>query len=124
MVKRDTTAILNDILEAATDAIDYVENLDPAAFDKLPADDRKTYRAIKNAITEIGEATKSLPSEITDRHPNVDWRGMSGLRDVVAHQYHQLDTERLWPVIKDEFPNLISAVQSELNYTPVTSKKR
>lgn len=124
MVKRDTAVLLNDILEAATDVIDYVGSIDSAAFNKLPADDRKTYRAIKNAISEIGEATKSLPEEITGRHPNVDWRGMSGLRDVVAHQYHRLDTERLWPVIKDEFPDLISAVQSELNYMPVTSNKR
>jgi uncharacterized protein with HEPN domain len=43
-----------------------------------------------------------------------DWRGMSGLRDIVAHQYHRLDTARLWPVITEEFPELIAAVEAEL----------
>ena len=120
MVKRGAADLLKDILEAATDVIAYVEYLDRQSFIGLPSNDKKTYRAIKNALSEIGEAIKSLPKGVTDRHPNVDWRGMSGLRDIVAHQYHQLDVERLWPVVKDELPDLVAAMQSELDCPPPT----
>jgi uncharacterized protein with HEPN domain len=44
----------------------------------------------------------------------IDWRGMSGLRDIVARQYHRIEMELLRPVINDEFPPLIEAMEAEL----------
>jgi uncharacterized protein with HEPN domain len=118
MAGRDIDGLMRDILEAAQDAMGFVEGLDSAAFERLAEEDRKTYRALKNAVAEIGAAVKRLPREITDRHPTVDWRGLSGLRDIVAHHYHRLDLQRLRPVLVDEFPELIAAVRAELGTTP------
>jgi uncharacterized protein with HEPN domain len=118
MAGRDLDDLLRDIFEAAQDAMAFIEGLDSAAFERLAEEDRKTYRALKNAVAEIGEAVKRLPREVTNRHPSVDWRGLSGLRDIVAHHYHRLDLQRLRPVLVDEFPELIAAVQAELADTP------
>ena len=105
---------LIDIRDAARDLLDFVGTMESEAFHALPATDRMAHRAVKNALVEIGEAIKALPPEIAHRHPGVDWRGFSGLRDVVSHGYFGLDQERLWPIIRDEVPTLLAAVQEEL----------
>jgi len=114
---RDVTDLFDEAIAAASDAILYATDLDKAAFKRMPGDDGMRYRAMKNALTELGEALKGLPEEtqrdIAERHPDVDWRGMVGLRDVVAHQYHRIDMDLLWPVITIEMPALVEALEEE-----------
>jgi uncharacterized protein with HEPN domain len=105
---------LQDIREAVTDLMTFVQNMTPETFEALPQNDRRTYRAVKNAVSEIGEAVKALPPEICERHPAVDWRGIAGLRDIVVHRYFDVDLPRLWPVLTEEFPVLLQAVTAEL----------
>jgi uncharacterized protein with HEPN domain len=88
--------------------------MDAAAFVALPVTDRRTYRALKNALSEIGEAVKMLPAELLARHPGVDWRGCAGLRDVVSHQYFNLELSLLRPTVVDELPDLLTAIMAEL----------
>jgi uncharacterized protein with HEPN domain len=84
VTRRGLRERLEDIRAAAEDALAFAGGLDEAAFAALPETDRRTYHALKNALTEIGEAVKLLPPELTGRHPGVDWCGWAGLRDVVA----------------------------------------
>jgi Protein of unknown function DUF86 len=72
------------------------------------------FRAIKNALSELGEAAKSIPEETRVRYPDVDWKGFAGLRDLMAHQYFVIDTRMLLPIIRDETPVLLRAVECEL----------
>lgn len=106
---------LVDIREAASDLIDIAGAMDDGAFHALPNADRIAYRALKNALSELGEAVKALPREFTDRHPNVDWRGFAGLRDVVSHGYFGLRQELLWPIVREEVPRLLASIEAELN---------
>lgn len=94
--------------------VDIVGAMDSDAFDALPNADRIAYRALKNALSELGEAVKALPREVTERHTAVDWRGFSGLRDVVAHGYFGLRQDLLWPIVRGEVPRLLDAVEAEL----------
>ena len=113
MVRRSTAERLLDIRDAATDLRDIVADMDTEAFHALPLADHLAYRAIKNALAELGEAVKALPEDVRKRHPDVDWKGFAGLRDLVAHQYFGIDTSQLLPIIRDELPNLLAAVESE-----------
>ena len=114
MTRRGTRERLEDIRVAASDALSFAGGLDKAAFATLPEADRRTYRALKNALAEIGEAVKLLPPEVLERHPEVDWRGWAGLRDIVTHQYLGLELPRLQPAIVEELPVLFAAVVAEL----------
>ncbi len=114
MRRRGTRERLEDIRAAAEDAEAFTRDLDTAAFMALPTTDRRTYRALKNALTEIGEAVKLLPPELLARHPGVDWRGWGGLRDVVSHQYFNLELSLLRPTVVDELPALLAAITAEL----------
>lgn len=114
MRRRGTRDRLEDIRAAAEDALAFAGGLDAAAFAALPEADRRTYRALKNALAEIGEAVKLLPPELLARHPGVDWRGWAGLRDVVSHQYFSLELPRLHPTVAVELPALLAAIRTEL----------
>ncbi len=113
--RRGTRERPEDIRAAAEDALLFTAGLDEIAFARLPEMDRRTFRALKNALAEIGEAVKLLSPDLLARHPGVDWRGWAGLRDVVSHQYFGLELPRLRPAITDELPALLAAVEAELS---------
>lgn len=119
--RRGARERLEDIRAAAEDAVAFTSGLDEAAFASLPKTDRRTYRALKNALAEIGEAVKLLPPELLSRHPKVDWRGWAGLRDVVSHQYFGLELPRLQPAVVVELPILLEAIKLELSGMPDNS---
>ncbi len=95
---------------AASDLLNFVGDMETDAYHALPHADRMGYRAVKNALIELGEAAKTIPDEIRRRYPEVDWKGFSGLRDMIAHRYFGIDTSKLLPIIKTEVPGLLSAV--------------
>jgi uncharacterized protein with HEPN domain len=111
---REVQQRLTDIREAATDLLDFVADMETDAFHALPHADRMGYRAVKNALIELGEAAKAIPEEVRQRHPEVDWKGFAGLRDMIAHRYFGIDTDKLLPIIKTEVPGLLAAVEQEL----------
>jgi uncharacterized protein with HEPN domain len=105
---------LQDIRQAAIDLRDFIADMETAAFHALPNADRMGFRVVKNALTELGEAAKAIPEETRARYPDVEWKGFAGLRDMMAHQYFGIDTRMLLPIVRDEIPALLRAVESEL----------
>jgi uncharacterized protein with HEPN domain len=59
--------------------------------DEIIADD-KTYDAVQRNLFVLGEAVKCVPDEIRQRHPEVAWRKIAGLRDFLAHVYFAIET--------------------------------
>ena len=59
----------------------------------------------------IGEAVKNLPNDLRGRHPEVAWREIAGLRDVIAHTYFALDADILWDAVECDIPALLDAVR-------------
>ena len=59
----------------------------------------------------IGEAVKKLPGDLRERYPDVAWREIAGLRDVIAHAYFALDSDILWDAVERDVPSLLDAVR-------------
>ena len=65
-------------------------------------------------LMAIGESIKNL-DKLTDKellptYPSIDWKGLMGVRDIIAHRYFQIDSEAVFSIIKDEIPALKDAI--------------
>jgi uncharacterized protein with HEPN domain len=104
---RDPRLYLRDILDAM-DAIEkFVEGME---FDEFKGDD-KTSSAVIRKFEIIGEATKDVPASLKQRHPDIPWREMAGMRDRLIHFYFGIKYDLVWRTIKDVIPEVRPLIQ-------------
>ena len=109
-MSREHHLFLEDMRKACTKVIRYTRNLTCEQF----VADEKTFDAVMRDLEIIGEAAKHIPAEVRAQHPNIDWRKITGLRDVVAHEYFGLDMELIWDVVTREVPALLDQLRQML----------
>ena len=101
-MSRDWRGFLDDMVESSERVLSFVRGLDFAGF----VADAKTRSAVQRELFVIGEAAKQVPADVREREPAIDWRGLTGLRDILAHQYFRLDDVIVWDVVTNEMPGL------------------
>jgi uncharacterized protein with HEPN domain len=74
-------------------------------------DDPRTIRAVAFEFITMGEATRAIPEEIQEQHPEIPWGKMQGIRNVLVHEYFRLDEEILWNASQNDIPPLIAALK-------------
>jgi len=47
-----------------------------------------------------------MPPELKEKHPDIPWRQMAGIRDALIHEYFGVDLHLLWNVVKKDLPGL------------------
>jgi uncharacterized protein with HEPN domain len=62
-------------------------------------------KAVLYDFVVIGEATRNVPNDIQLRYPLIPWRLMGGMRNVVTHEYFQVDLSRVWKQFKMIYPH-------------------
>ncbi|MBI5248976.1 MAG: DUF86 domain-containing protein [Desulfomonile tiedjei] len=97
---RDYRVFLDDILDAARKVLEYTAGFSDEEF----FSDRKTVEAVVWNLQIIGEAAKRVPEEIRSRYPDLPWREMGGLRDIIVHQYLGIKLDVIWKVIQNDVP--------------------
>lgn len=63
----------------------------------------------------IGEATKRISPELKSKHTNIAWKEISGLRDVLIHDYEDVDLPAVWQIIQNDIPTLKTNIQKIIN---------
>lgn len=107
---RDYRLYIDDLLEAIGKIEKYVEGL---SFDEY-AQDSKTIDAVVRNFEIIGEATKHIPEEITEKYPDVPWKEMAGMRDKLIHEYLGVKLEVVWETIKKRLPKVKTLIKDVL----------
>lgn len=102
-MSREYRLFLEDMRKACDKVIRFTQQLTREQF----VADEKTFDAVMRDLEIIGEAAKHIPPEVRAQYPDVDWRKMSGLRDVVIHEYFGIDVELIWDIITHEVPGLL-----------------
>ncbi|MDI6810796.1 MAG: DUF86 domain-containing protein [archaeon] len=109
-MKRDFKDYIQDILSSLEEVEDFTEGLDFEDFLR----DRKTINAVIRSLEIIGEAAKKIPEDLRNGHPEMPWKRMTGMRDKLIHEYHGVDLEIVWTVIKEELPPLKPLIEKVL----------
>jgi len=99
---RDYRLYLEDILKAIRNIHRYTKDL---TFEKFKKNNLVIDAVVRN-LEIIGEAVKKIPSEYKSKFSDVEWKKISGLRDILIHEYFGVDVEILWDIIKNRLPHL------------------
>jgi uncharacterized protein with HEPN domain len=67
---------------------------------------------MQRAIEIISEATKRLPAELRAIRPEIRWRSVAGIGNVLRHEYHTISNKVIWDVVHEELPPLKAAVEA------------
>lgn len=100
---------LLDILES----IGQIEKFSAKGFDAFLQDELIQVWCIHHLLI-IGEAARNLPPNLTDRYPDVPWGEIIGLRNVLVHNYFEIDQEVVWGIVENDLPPLRKQVETIL----------
>lgn len=106
---KDPRVYLAHILECAERIENFVKGGRQAFFK-----DRMMQDAVIRNLEVMGEAAKRVGETYRKAHPNIPWRNMAALRDILIHQHEGVDLEKVWQVVERELPPLKLALSSFL----------
>lgn len=107
---RDYKLYLHDIKEAIEKIKSFIEGY---TFEEF-TNDHKTIDAVIRNLEIIGEAAKHIPKRVREKHPDVDWKAMIGMRNILAHEYFGVRIGIIWKTIKERLPALRNKIEEIL----------
>lgn len=111
MPSRDQRLFLTDILEAIGKVERYTAGLSSDAFEG----NEMAVDAVVRNLEIIGEAARQLSPQIRERYTGVDWVAVVGFRNVVIHEYFDVDVEIVWTIATQRLDKLRDVVQQVLD---------
>jgi len=105
-MSRDERMYLQDICESCGRIMQYIQDLDQAAL----VGDQKTYDAVVRNLEIIGEAARHVSDRVQAEMPDIEWRKIAGMRNLLVHAYFGIDNDILWDVVQSKVPELAHAV--------------
>jgi uncharacterized protein with HEPN domain len=105
-MERSVRHTLHDILQT-------IERLQDVSADRTLAEleaDWKLQFILVRGIEIISEATRRLPDELKATQPEIEWRSIAAIGNVLRHQYHTISNKVIWDVVQADLPPLKRAI--------------
>src|ERR1700733_12321192 len=106
---KDRSALF-DIRDNAALAKEFLGSLTLSEFTA----DRRAFYAATRALEIISEAARRLAPPVRERHPDLPWRAIMGVGNVLRHNYDDVAEEQVWRTVLEDLPALDRAVAAEI----------
>lgn len=110
-MKKDPMIFLTHILHSINAIERYLQDVTEKQFENS---EEKQDLAVRR-LEIIGEATKNISMEFREQHPEIPWKRMAGMRDVVIHQYYNVDYSVIWDTVTNLLPSLKKQIENLLS---------
>ncbi len=105
-MKKDPLVFIEHILESIDSIKEYVHGVSKADF----LSSKEKQDAVLRRIEIIGEAVKNIPEDVKDKHPEIPWKTIAGMRDIVVHNYFGVDLDLTWKIATTEIEELRNSI--------------
>ncbi|MDM8003537.1 MAG: DUF86 domain-containing protein [Bacteroidota bacterium] len=105
---KDDRIYIEHILQSIGRISFYLTGKDYQSF----SDDFLTQDAVIRQLEIIGEATKRISKELRAINPNIPWSDMAGMRDILIHDYIDVDTDIVWKTASESLSDLEKLLQN------------
>jgi uncharacterized protein with HEPN domain len=113
MSKRDPRVYVEDIRDSIIRITEYTKGGSRMFFK-----DGKTQDAVIRQLSIIGEAASKLPAALKSKYPIIPWKNIIGLRNIIVHDYSDVNLETIWDVVENNLPDLKKAIMTILKTLP------
>ena len=100
--------LLKHIRDECRYLLNAVEGLEYKSF----VADETLKRSFVRSLEIIGEASRNMPEDFRKIHPNVEWKAMAGMRDILVHSYFGVDYLIVWDVVSNHVPKLSTQIEA------------
>jgi len=70
--------------------------------------------AVERNFSVIGEAAKRVPESVRKENPQIPWKEMAGMRDMIIHEYDEIDLDEVWETIEKDIPKVLEGINQLL----------
>ena len=70
--------------------------------------------AVERNFAVIGEAAKRVPKSVRKENPQIPWKEMAGMRDMIIHEYDEIDLDEVWGTIERDIPHVLESIDQLL----------
>jgi len=99
---RDLRLYIEDILGSIAKIERYTNDVNENEF----LTDTQIQDSVLRRLEIIGEAVKNIPDDFRNKYPQIPWKRIAGLRDVLIHEYFGVNPRRAWKVAKEDILSL------------------
>jgi uncharacterized protein with HEPN domain len=103
---KDDRIYLEHIIDCIDRINEYTQN-DRFVFMNSPL----VQDAVIRNLQTLSESTQKLSAELKSQHPEINWKAISGFRNILVHNYFGLDLPGIWTVIENRLPELKASLE-------------
>lgn len=108
MKRRNIGLYLRDIADSISAIEEYTRSVQEGDF----YSNRLVQDAVVRRLEIIGEAAKNIDDDFRSKYPDIPWKKIAGMRDIIAHGYFGVKPERIWDIVNQNLPELKKLIAS------------
>lgn len=101
-MRKEIRIFIEDISKSIEKIEEYTYDMSKEEFFRAS----QVQDAVIRRLEIIGEAAKNIPEDFRNEHPEILWKQIAGMRDILIHGYFDVNLERVWIVVERDLPDL------------------